>query len=124
MATDTDIETPVSSGATDQPDVPQESQSQLNDLARNKASVQAAGYAVQHPPKVTGLPAGMVVGPNLQTQSQIKGLPAGAVVGPTLTPPPVRPDFAQNPPPAAGGPPPAASGPPEHFVSCGRCRYG
>ena len=111
MATDTDIETPVSSGATDQPDVPQESQSQLNDLARNKASVQAAGYAVQHPPKVTGLPAGMVVGPNLQTQSQIKGLPAGAVVGPTLTPPPVRPDFAQNPPPAAGGPPPAASGP-------------
>ena len=38
-----DIETPLSSGATDHPDVPQESEEQINE-----ASATAAGYPVQH----------------------------------------------------------------------------
>src|ERR1019366_776441 len=92
------IETPVSSGTTDNPDAQQESQQQLNapvDVSANEASAAAAGYPSHK--GIEGLPAGAIVRP----VANIEGLPAGAIVRPSQTIQP-RPDFSQNPPPAAG----------------------
>jgi hypothetical protein len=82
MAAAVQIEKPLQSGATDNPDAPQP------DVARNEASSEAAGFPVRH---IEGLPEGATVRP-LATP-KIQGLPEGATVRPI-----VRPDFAQNPP--------------------------
>ncbi len=96
MATGVQIETPVQSGATDNPNAPQST-----DVTHNEASATAAGYPPQH---AEGLPPGAVVGPPLTktqpaTTQKISGLPEGAVLGPAL--PKVQPAVAAPTPTSA-----------------------
>ena len=113
MPNDPQIETPVSSGATDFPNAPQSSDA---DLARNIASAQAAGYKVQQaPPDYAALAQKYGVG--ISAVTAVQNSPATPAASKTTTAPGAQSQPAQPAQPAQPGTPDYAALAAKHGVS-------